>query len=126
MKNYLLLLIILCGINSVFSQNTFKTTVKDSITNQKISGVNVIVKGTQIGASSDEKGEIEWNNVPNGKQVFIFSFIGYRTLEIEIDFPQTSVIETILLQKDDSQELEEVIVQGTRNNRTLSKIPTRV
>lgn len=126
MKNYLLLLTILCGINFAFSQNTFKTIVKDSITNQKISSVNVKIKGTQIGASSNEKGEVELTNVPNGKQIVVFSFIGYSTLEIEIEFPQTSIIQTILLQEDDSEELEEVIVQGTRNNRTLSKIPTRV
>uniref|UniRef100_UPI00286DDF26 TonB-dependent receptor n=1 Tax=Flavobacterium sp. TaxID=239 RepID=UPI00286DDF26 len=126
MRNYLLLLTILCGINSAFSQNTFKTIVKDSITNQKISGANIVIKGTQIGASSNVNGEIEIANIPNGKQLFVISFIGYRTLEIEIDFPQTKAIETILLQEDNSQELEEVVVQGTRNNRTLSKIPTRV
>lgn len=126
MRNYLLLLTVLYGMNSAFSQNTFKTIVKDSIKNQKISSVNVIMKGTQLGASSNEKGEIEINNVPNGKQIFVFSFLGYKTLEIEIDFPQTSVIETILMQEVESEELEEVVVQGTRNNRTLSKIPTRV
>jgi outer membrane receptor for ferrienterochelin and colicins len=126
MRNYLIFFALLFGIQFSFSQNTFKTTVKDSITNQNISGANIIIKGTQIGASSNEKGEITLNNVPNGKQVLIFSFIGYRTLEIEIDFPQTSIIETVFLHEDESEELEEIVVQGTRNNRTLSKIPTRV
>ena len=126
MRNYLLLLTIVCGISSAFGQNTFKTIVKDSITNQNIRGVNVIIKGTQIAGNSDERGEIEISNIPNGTQILVFSFIGYKTLEIEIDFPKTTITETIFLQADDSEELEEVIVQGTRNNRTLTKIPTRV
>ncbi len=126
MRIYLFLLIILCGVNSVFSQNIFKTTIKDSIANQEISDVNVMVKGTAIGAVSNEKGEIEISNIPNGKQILVFSYIGYTTLEMEIDFPQTTIIEAVLLQRDESETIDEIIVQGTRNNRTLSNTPTRV
>lgn len=107
-------------------QNTFKTTVKDSLTNQKLVGVNVAIKGTQLAASSNENGEIEISNIPNGKQILVFTFIGFVTLEKTIDFPQTTTIPDILLLADESETLDEVIVQGTRNNRTISKIPTRV
>lgn len=126
MRHYLFLLTILCGIHTAFSQNTFKTTLKNNVTNQNIIGANVVVQGTQITASSNEKGEIEIQNIPDGKQILIFSFAGYITLEKEIDFPQTTFLATIFMQEEASEEIEEVIVQGTRNNRTLSKTPTRV
>lgn len=126
MRNYFILLSFLFGIQFIFSQNTFRTMVKDSLTNQKISGATVFVKGTKINAISNANGEIEIASIPDGEQTLIFSFIGYKTVEKTIDFPQVSTIETILLQEDSGEALEEIVVQGTRNNRTISKIPTRV
>lgn len=127
MKLYLFLLTFFCGIYTTIGQNTFKTSIKDSITNQKIVGVSVKIKGTEINSYSNENGDIELQNIPNGVQILVFSHTGYKILEKEIQFPQTTLLLEILMQEEEkSQEIEEIIVQGTRNNRTISKIPTRV
>src|SRR5690554_443527 len=51
--------------------------------NQSIPGVNVLVKDTFIGAVTDPEGNYNIN-VPAGSSTLVFSFIGYRTQEVEI------------------------------------------
>ena len=116
----------LFSIQKAFSQNTFKTIVRDSLTSETLIGANASLKGTSNGAISNEKGEIILSNIPNGKQIIRFSYVGYKMLEQEIDFPLTQQIEVVFLSSKTENHLGEVIVQGTRSNRSIAKIPTRV
>ncbi|MBD8488667.1 TonB-dependent receptor [Echinicola sp. CAU 1574] len=68
-------------------------------------GVNVLVKGSTVGAITDLDGMYSIQ-VPDGKNTLVFSFIGYRTDEIQIG-NQTTVNITLM---PDTQNLEEVIV----------------
>ncbi|MCD9015447.1 SusC/RagA family TonB-linked outer membrane protein [Parachryseolinea silvisoli] len=47
-------------------------------------GVNVVVKGTTIGTSTDGQGAFAIE-VPEGKDALIFSFIGFRTIELALN-----------------------------------------
>ncbi len=116
----------LFSTQKAFSQNTFKTIIKDSLTNETLIGANASLKGTSNGAVSNEKGEIILSNIPNGKQIIRFSYVGYKTAEQEFEFPLSQPIETIFLSSNTENHLGEVIVQGTRSNRSIAKIPTRV
>ncbi|MGX7666259.1 TonB-dependent receptor [Flavobacterium pedocola] len=125
MKYYFSLLMLFCTISVAFSQNTFTAVVKDSITNENLAGVSVVLKDTQTGTSSNEKGEVKLLNLPDGKHIFVFSHIGYTTIETEIEMPLAETV-TIFMSESHSSELDEIIVEGTRSARTLSNIPTRV
>jgi TonB-linked SusC/RagA family outer membrane protein len=70
-------------------------------------GVNVLVKGTTTGTTSDSDGNYSVN-APDGDAVLIFSFIGYQSQEIPIN--ARSVINIVLAQ--DAQQLSEVVVVG--------------
>jgi TonB-dependent starch-binding outer membrane protein SusC len=70
-------------------------------------GVNVLVKGTTIGTSTSADG-IYKISVPEGKSTLIFSFIGYKTVEVEIGARTT--IDVSL--ETDAMQLSEVIVVG--------------
>ena len=107
------------------AQNNLKTTIKDEKTNEPLLGVTVFLKGTQNGTTSDEIGFAELKNVPNGKQIIVFQFVGYQKKEIEISFPQEDTIAILL--SVSSRELDEVkIVATTRSSRNIKNIPTRI
>lgn len=47
-------------------------------------GVNVSVKGTNIGTSTSPNGTFSLNNVPSANSVLVFSFIGFITEEVTV------------------------------------------
>ncbi|WP_229216761.1 TonB-dependent receptor [Dyadobacter sp. 3J3] len=84
--------------------------VKGRITDEKgqsLVGVNVVVKGTSTGTTSNVDGKYELINVTVG-QVLVFSFIGYIQQEIKIQ-NQTSIDIQLL---PNSEQLNEVVVVG--------------
>lgn len=70
-------------------------------------GVTIYVKGTSIGVATDLEGQFTIN-VPDDKNVLVFTFVGYIAQEVEIG-SRTQVNVTL---KTDEQLLSEVIVVG--------------
>jgi len=92
---------------SAFAQNIQITgDVKDS-KNNTLPGVNVLVKGTSIGTTTDFDGKYSIN-VPNESSELEFSSLGFVTNVQRVG--QLTIINMILA--DNSQELEEVVVVG--------------
>ncbi|WP_221930028.1 SusC/RagA family TonB-linked outer membrane protein [Fodinibius sediminis] len=58
-------------------------SVTDAQTGAPLPGVNVMVKGSTIGTSTDSQGSYELN-APSLQDTLIFSFIGYQTQEVPI------------------------------------------
>lgn len=81
--------------------------VNDESTGAAMPGVNIQVKGTTIGAISDENGQFTVN-APSANSTLLISFIGYVAQEIELA-GRTSV--TISL-KSELTGLDEVVVVG--------------
>lgn len=82
-----------------------KVTDKDSQTG--LPGVNVVVKGTTVGITTDTNGDFSIT-VPDSKSVLQFSFIGYVAQEIPV--ANQSVINVTL--STDAVAMEEVVVVG--------------
>ena len=82
-------------------------TITDASTNLAMPGVNIQVKGTTIGAISDESGKFTLSTTePNA--TLVFSFIGYITQEVPI--AGKNVIDVAL--KPELTSLDEVVVVG--------------
>ena len=62
------------------ASDTVLGIVKDGTTGETLPGVNVIIKGTTRGTSTDQKGHFTMT-VPSLQDTLVFSYIGYRTLE---------------------------------------------
>jgi len=95
-------------------------TVTGTLTDENGSpmpGVNVMIKGTNLGMVSDVNGRYSIN-VPNTNAVLVFSYIGYKTQEIVVGNRQ--VINIAL--DEDLQLLEEAVVigYGTQKKASLS------
>jgi len=63
------------------AQNNIVINVKDKESNVPLIGVNCVLKGTDIGGSSDFNGKIGIDKIPNGKQTLVLSYVGYKTIE---------------------------------------------
>lgn len=110
----------------VYAQNTLTAVVKSSGTKEPLIGVTASIKGTSIGATSNENGQITLFNIPNGLQEIHFSYIGFNERIDTLEFPlkDTSVIEILL--KESSEELDEIVISSTRSTRSIQNIPTRI
>ncbi len=108
-KNLLLTVVWLVGMSiSSFGQERIVsgkvTSVEDGTDTP---GVNVLVKGTTSGTSTSADGTYRVS-VPDGKNTLVFSFIGYKTVEVEIGARTT--IDLSL--ESDATQLSEVLVVG--------------
>lgn len=84
-----------------------KGTITDFTTNESIPGVNVVVKGTTSGTTSDDRGNFSIE-VSGTSGVLLFSFIGYISQEIALN---GQTVLKVALKSNDAQ-LSEVVVVG--------------
>ncbi|MDP3353677.1 MAG: TonB-dependent receptor plug domain-containing protein [Flavobacteriaceae bacterium] len=127
MKNFILPLLAIIYTSLAFGQNTFKAIIKDSESKEVLFGATAILHGTTIGTSADQNGFIEIKNIPNGKQIIIFGYIGYQEKTSIFNFPLTQTEPTeIFLSTHEGEELEQVVISATRSRRAIGNIPTRI
>lgn len=88
------------------AQTLVKGKVADE-NNAGLPGVNILVKGTSTGTTSDANGDYAIQ-VPDGNSILVFSFIGYATREMSVG--SQSVINVTLA--PNTQSLAEVVVVG--------------
>ncbi|APG59179.1 SusC/RagA family TonB-linked outer membrane protein [Christiangramia salexigens] len=92
---------------SFFAQNVVSGNVTESATGLPIPGVNVIVKGTSNGTTTDFDGNYTLKDVKN-EDVIVYSFLGFASQEIP--FEGQSTIDVRL--DEDQATLDEVVLIG--------------
>jgi len=102
-----LLAALLVSATPVIAQKAISGTITDASTNSPLIGVSIFVEGTTTGTISDFEGNYELN-IPEEANVLTFSYIGYRTTEVEIN--NRSTIDVAL--EEDAAKLDEVVVVG--------------
>ncbi len=127
MKKVLFLLwLCLFGVNCI-SQNNFSCILQDAGTQEPLSNVSVLLKGTGKGSSSDANGKVILKNIPNGKQIFIFSSVGYKEQLLELSFPLSGADSVISISMEpEGKEIEQVIISSSRTDSRIENTPTRV
>ncbi len=103
-KKLLLLLLILPF--AALAQGTMRGTVTDKTNGQPLPGVNVVVRGTSNGVSTDFDGKYSINNVKTG-DVVVFSYIGYKEFTVTYQGQTTANV----VMEEDANQLNEVVVQ---------------
>lgn len=119
MKRYIevLVFMLLCTM-SVFAQEEYDAHlighVLDEETGEHLPYVNVQVKGTNIGTVTDESGHYFLKNLPLGKQMIVFSYVGYETVELPVNIEEHKTTELCAIIREISQQLNNVVVTANR------------
>ena len=111
-------LLFFCSL-SLFAQ---QRTISGKITDEKgevLAGVNVLLKGTRTGTSSNQDGSFSLSNV-NNQEVLVFSFLGYISKEAKADANMVIVLQ------EDSQLLNEVVVTTQKRTQSNIEVPAAV
>ena len=105
--NFLILLLSILGLSTISAQTTISGTVTDKETKEALIGVNLIVKGTGIGTTTDIDGYYSLE-IPKGALVLQASYTGYNPKNIKLEGRQT----TIDIKLQPGKLLDEVVVIG--------------
>ncbi|REA59666.1 hypothetical protein DSL64_16800 [Dyadobacter luteus] len=96
------------GLSSHVIENTERIvsgSVSDAANRETLPGVNILVKGTNRGTTTDENGNFSIA-IPDGSVVLTFSFVGY--LPQDVNIVNDSKVNISLVQ--DTKSLDEVVV----------------
>lgn len=70
----------------VFGQNlSIRGLVRDGSTHVPLPGVNVVIKGTDIGVATSVNGLFELKNLKPQKYTLVFTYVGYKSLDKVLD-----------------------------------------
>lgn len=127
MKNIFIIGILLFT-TSFFAQNSFKATIISEKTKEILIGASATIPELNRTEISNEKGEINFSNIPDGIFKIEFTFLGYTKKEKIIKFPLLSPMKIFEIELEpESNELDEIIVVSTtRSSQTIRDIPTRI
>ncbi|MBD0835912.1 TonB-dependent receptor [Aestuariibaculum suncheonense] len=119
MKSIFTLMLSLCCLTFSFAQLSISGTVTDNL-GSPLMGVNIVIKGTSNGTTSDFNGEYKID--ANGDAILVFSSVGYDSKEVEVN-NQTKI--NIVLEEGVS--LDEVLLVGSRSpKRTATDTPVPI
>jgi len=122
------LFVVAVSSSQVLSQSGVLTgSVKDTETREAIPGVNVRLKATSFGASTDEKGEFRIGGIPQGTYTVVISAVGYETIESGISITAGEEIRREFLIRSEAIQAGDVVVYGASLRRErITEAPASV
>ena len=114
-----ILCVLLLGMYSnLYAQQTnVSGTVTDATSSEKLPGVNILAKGTNVGAATNQNGKYSLT-VPAGADSLVFSYIGYQKKTVPVNGRTT--IDVAL--KPTTLSGEQVVVTALGINRNERKL----
>ncbi|MBB3839885.1 iron complex outermembrane receptor protein [Runella defluvii] len=97
---------------------TLSGTVIDAVTNERLIGASVSIKGTTNGASTDANGEFRLVTGQKLPFTLIVTYIGYKTRELIVNEPKVEI-----RLEAGSNQLEDVVVTSRRRQESVQDIP---
>jgi TonB-linked SusC/RagA family outer membrane protein len=118
----LLLLILLAGFSTFAQNSTVNGHVTSATDKGGLPGVNIIVKNTLTGTTTDAEGKFEINAPSDA--ILVFSGIGYVTQEISVGGKSTIDVQLAV----DTKLLDEVVVvgYGTQKRNSLTNSVSQI
>ncbi|UXE67843.1 MAG: TonB-dependent receptor [Chryseotalea sp. WA131a] len=123
-KTVVPLILMLIGTANLLAQSTISGTVTDGGTKEILAGVNIVVKGKVIGTISNSNGEYSLKVNQEPPFTLVFSFIGFRSQEIEIKDANTTGLNVTL--EEETLLGQEVVVAASRVEESILKSPVTI
>ena len=92
-----------------------QVSVSGVVTNDKgdaLSGANVYLAGTSLGAAAKSDGKYQIDDVPAGNYTLVFSYLGYSTMETSVQVGNRNATQNAQLSRA-ALEIEALQVTGT-------------
>ncbi len=109
-------------ISALYAQNkgVINGTVVDKITKQRVQYVNIIVEGTNLGATSDKNGDFQIKNLKPGTYNLRVSAIGYKpTVITDIVVNNIRPAEVTINVEETSVELQAITIKADYFNNSI-------
>lgn len=100
--------------------------VVDKKTQEHLSYINVVLRGTTIGTSTDQTGHYFLRNLPEGNFVVEVKAIGYKTIQKPVSLKKGKTLELNFEIEEDLVSLEGVVVTANRNETYRRLAPALV
>lgn len=97
--------------------------VVDTQTGEHLPYILVVVKGTNIGVSTDATGHYTLKDLPLGELTLEVAPLGYKKSEKKVTTKAKTLLEVNFDLDEDAKLLEEVVVSATRNETTKKSAP---
>lgn len=95
-------------------------------THEHLPFINIFLKGTTVGTSSDATGHYYLKNLPEGKFTIVMKAVGYKPIEKEIVLRKGKTLEINFDAEEDLVALDGVVVSANRNETTRRLAPSLV
>lgn len=109
---FLFIAFVFCTLSYAQSKGKVAGLISDAdLNNEAMPFVNVMIKGTTNGVSTDMDGKYELS-VPTGNHILVVSFVGYETVEIPFEAKenQTTIVNKAI--GSGSVKLEDIVIQS--------------
>ena len=116
LKIYLLFILFTTGFAG---SSTIKGEITDTRSGEPLIGANIMLNGTILGTASDENGFYLISNIPIGTYTLRAMFIGYETIEKEIQVAADQEYKVNLTLKASAIELQETKVTAENEKKKL-------
>lgn len=112
MKPILSFLMLFLWIQTLgFAQSILSGKVLDE-KNQPLPGVNVFLKGTFDGASTDQNGTFQFETTESGAQILVLSMMGFTSQELVVELAAKNLEIPALTLKEEFNELNTVTISA--------------
>jgi iron complex outermembrane receptor protein/outer membrane receptor for ferrienterochelin and colicins len=109
------------------AQSSISGTVKNEEKGEPLPGVSVLIKKTETGTVTDNKGNYLLKNFPSGKLALSFSYTGFENFDTTFTPGKNDKIILDISLRPEKEELDEVvIISSSRTNSRIEDLPTKV
>ncbi|WP_165503518.1 SusC/RagA family TonB-linked outer membrane protein [Pedobacter hiemivivus] len=95
------------NLDQLILDKKIRGVITDKKDGKPLPGVTVLIKGTKVGTQTDKDGRFSLN-VPDGSELLLIRFVGYKAQEI----PIADVVSFTIKMEEDLQSLDDVVVTG--------------
>jgi len=127
-KNLILLIVILMPVfvpaQSLTDAMLFGD-VKSTADGRHLPFINIVVRDTRLGTSTDASGHFKLANLPLGRQVIVIQGMGFKRAEREVYMEPGKSVQLFVELDPDAMNLEQVVITGTRTPHFIKDVPVR-
>ena len=122
-----ILLLLFASAIAAQTKGTIQGTILDKETgNQPLPFASVIIKGSQVGTTSDIDGIFIFQADP-GTYTLVFSFVGYQKIEVAniiVKAGETTTLDNVIMNATEGVSLKEVVVKASTKKESVAALLT--